>query len=85
MGGPQGLRCHQVTTQLPLINIIIIIIIIKLSPVPGLDTWPVQLVANRYTDYAIAALFGVENSYSLWESYEAYGAFHNVLRDYKYL
>jgi hypothetical protein len=57
----------------------------KLSPVPGLDTWPVQLVANRYTGYAILASFRVENSYSLRESHEAHGAFQNALRDYKYL
>jgi len=30
---------------------------VKMSPVPGLDTWPIQLVANRFTGYAIAALW----------------------------
>jgi len=28
----------------------------KMSPVPGLDTWPIQLVVSHFTGYAITAL-----------------------------
>ena len=39
LGRPQG-RCGQA---------------LKISPPPGFDPWTVQLVASRYTDYAIPA------------------------------
>jgi hypothetical protein len=39
LGGPQG-RCGRV---------------LKISPLPGFDPRTVQLVASRYTDYAMPA------------------------------